>query len=176
MSLQDVMAELEIVEARSEAEHAAARELCRAFRSWVAGRYPDQLDVLEAYYPIGAFEALLARLPEIHAAPRGAILLAKLDGVVAGCVMLSPFEGDVCEMKRMFVAETARGQGVARALCAALFERARAAGYRTMRLDTGPLHHEALALYRALGFRERSAYYEADPLLQDSLVFMERAL
>jgi ribosomal protein S18 acetylase RimI-like enzyme len=176
MRMQDVMAEVEIVEARSEADHAAVRELCRAFRRWVSDRYPHQLDVLEAYYPADEFEALLAQLPEIHAPPKGAILIARVDGATAGCVMLSPLEDGACEMKRLFVVESARGKGVARALCGALFDAARAAGYRAMRLDTGPLHHEAQALYRSLGFRERAPYYDAPPLLRETLVFMERPL
>jgi GNAT superfamily N-acetyltransferase len=175
MSAQDVMT-VQVVEAQSERDQEEVRALCRGFRQWVADRYPHQLEILEAYYPADGFEALLARLPAMHAPPQGVILIARVDAVAAGCVMLSPLEEGGCEMKRMFVSDAARGKGVARALCAALFDFARAAGYRTMRLDTGPLHHEAQALYRSLGFRERSPYYDADPLLRETLVFMERPL
>lgn len=170
------MADVEIAEARSEAEHAAVRALCRDFWRWVAARYPHMLEVLEAYYPADQFEALLAQLPEIHAPPEGVILIARVDDVISGCVMMQPLENGACEMKRLFVAEAARGKGVARALCLELFERARAAGYRTMRLDTGPLHHEARALYSSLGFHEREPYYDPPPQIRVALVFMERAL
>ncbi|NDU99815.1 hypothetical protein [Pseudoroseicyclus tamaricis] len=44
----------------------------------------------------------------------------------------------------------------------------------TIRLDTGPLHHEARALYHAAGFTGRGPYVEMPPELAAGLVFMER--
>ncbi len=46
-------------------------------------------------------------------------------------------------------------------------------GYRTMRLDTGVNHDEALALYRSVGFRSREPYYEPPAEILSHLVFME---
>ena len=56
-------------------------------------------------------------------------------------------------------------------LAEAIVARARAAGYRAMRLDTIPGEHDrAIALYRRMGFREIAAYYETP--IPDTL-FME---
>lgn len=167
---------IEIIEASTPQDVAQVTDLCRAFRAWSERRYAHRPELVEAYYPGDSFEALLAELPTKHARPGGAMLLARIDGAAVGCVMLSPLEDGVCEMKRLFVAEAARGKGVARALCLALFDGARAAGYHTMRLDTGDEQPEAHALYRSLGFLDRSPYYDAPPVLRDSLVFMEKAL
>ncbi len=45
-----------------------------------------------------------------------------------------------------------------------------------MRLDTGVNHDEALALYRAVGFRVIGPYYEPPEDIRDHLVFMEAEL
>ncbi len=82
--------------------------------------------------------------------------------------------GDWAEVKRMWVVEAARGQGLSRAVLDALVEVARGEGVRVLRLETGVASHAALALYRSAGFREREPFadYAPDPLS----VFMERAV
>ncbi|MBZ0215704.1 MAG: GNAT family N-acetyltransferase [Fimbriimonadaceae bacterium] len=152
---------------------SAVQDLCRSFRTWLYQRYRDDHASIDAYYDPQQYEQLLGDLPALHAPPGGAILLAKLDGEPAGCVMLSRFDCAVCEMKRLFVAPEYRGRGVAGALCGALFVAAKQAGYRIMRLDTGPFHHEAKALYGKLGFFVRDAYYDPGPEWRNRLVFME---
>jgi GNAT superfamily N-acetyltransferase len=61
-------------------------------------------------------------------------------------------------------------------LVAALFDRARAAGFRTMRLDTGDKQPEAIALYHAMGFRDIAPYHALPPDILPHMIFMERAL
>lgn len=56
------------------------------------------------------------------------------------------------ELKRLFVLDSARGLGVARALMAAVEAEARTSGVTRLLLETGPLHHAALALYTGLGY------------------------
>ena len=56
------------------------------------------------------------------------------------------------EVKRMYVAPAARGRGYARALLTALEDVSRAAGHPTLRLTTGHLQPEAIALYESSGY------------------------
>lgn len=79
-------------------------------------------------------------------------------------------------MKRMYVAPTARGRGVGRALAEAALEEARNAAYREMYLGTSISQTEAIALYRDLGFEEVVPYYDVPTELRDWLVFFRLAL
>ena len=106
----------------------------------------------------------LAGLPGGYAPPRGRLLLAYTgagegyEGEPAGCVALRPLEGQIGELKRMYIPPAYRGQGWGRRLAERLFAEARQAGYLRLRLDTIDTMKEALGLYRSLGFREIPPY------------------
>ncbi len=123
------------------------RGLLRAY----ADSLPFELD-------FQGFDRELAELPGEYAPPRGALLVARSEGTVTGCVALRPLADDVCEMKRLFVLPAARGTGLGRRLGAAVVAEARRLGYARMRLDTTPGMAAAQALYRELGFVETAPY------------------
>jgi ribosomal protein S18 acetylase RimI-like enzyme len=105
-----------------------------------------------------SFDSELAGLPGDYAPPDGRLLLA-LDGDnAAGCVALRKIDDQTCEMKRLYVRPRFRGKGVGTSLIDAIFTEARGIGYKKMRLDTLPEMHEAIILYRSLGFRPIAAY------------------
>lgn len=101
-------------------------------------------------------------LPDPHSdsyrPPRGVFLLAWSDGLPVGCVSLRPLDGATAEVKRLWVAPDARGQGLARRLMAEIESQARALGYRALKLDTNAALTEALSLYRRTGWHETAAY------------------
>jgi ribosomal protein S18 acetylase RimI-like enzyme len=86
--------------------------------------------------------------------PAGAFLMATLRGKPVGCGALKFHESAPTEIKRMWVAPTARGCGLARQLLAELEARAAATGCRTVRLETNRALTEAIGLYRSAGYRE----------------------
>ncbi|MFE2229506.1 GNAT family N-acetyltransferase [Streptomyces kronopolitis] len=97
--------------------------------------------------------------PEMFAPPRGTYLIA-YDGtrpLATGGWRLQEdaaegYEIGDAEIKRMFVLQEARGQGLARRILAALEADARAAGRTRMVLETGTKQPEALELYASSGY------------------------
>ncbi|MDB5213927.1 MAG: GCN5-related N-acetyltransferase [Myxococcaceae bacterium] len=106
------------------------------------------------------FDRELAELPGRYAAPSGRLLLARIEGEVAGCVAMRDLGDRGCEMKRLFVRPAFHGKGCGRRLAVAVIEEARRERYRTMKLDTVPAMRAAIALYASLGFREIAPYTE----------------
>ncbi|EME60484.1 GNAT family N-acetyltransferase [Amycolatopsis decaplanina] len=148
-------------------DHPDAAQLLREYLDEIASRYYER-QVTE--------EELDAALEEHHSRdmvpPTGAFLLARRDGVLAGCAGLRVVAPDTTELKRVFLRKSERGKGGAALLVAAAEEVARGLGATTIRLDTRSDLVEARALYARLGYEEVEPfnddpfahYYFAKPL------------
>jgi DNA-binding MarR family transcriptional regulator/ribosomal protein S18 acetylase RimI-like enzyme len=88
------------------------------------------------------------------APPVGRFVVARLDGEGVGCGALKRIDDEAGEIKRVWVAKSARGLGVARRMLRTLEAAARDMGLATLRLDTNKALTEAHALYRREGYRE----------------------
>lgn len=109
------------------------------------------------------FDDELRNLPGEYAEPRGALLLAQVNGEIAGCCALRPLDGcdysNAAEMKRLYVRPAFRGLGLGRQLADAILDAARHAGYACVLLDTLDDMEAARALYEDLGFEEVPPFY-----------------
>ena len=109
------------------------------------------------------FDTELATLPGDYAEPRGAVLLALVDGAPAGCCALRPLDAadypNASEMKRLYVRKAFRGFGLGRQLAEATLDAARQRGYASVLLDTLDDMESSRALYTDLGFAEIPPYY-----------------
>lgn len=86
--------------------------------------------------------------------PRGAFLVATVDGEPVACGAVKKVSAGVGWIKRMWVARTARGLGLGRQMLAALEREARRLGLTTVQLETNRSLVEAIQLYRSAGYVE----------------------
>ncbi|MGI9644003.1 MAG: GNAT family N-acetyltransferase [Ilumatobacteraceae bacterium] len=90
--------------------------------------------------------------------PHGLLLVARRAGGPIGCAAIKFHGADPAEVKRMWVAATARGLGLGRRLLVAVERRAAARGVTALRLETNRSLTEAIALYRSAGYTEVEAF------------------
>jgi putative acetyltransferase len=160
ISADSATKEFVLVQAESKAQITQARELFL--------EYAQSLGFSLCFQN---FDQELADLPGDYRPPEGRLLLAELAGELAGCVALHKFDGQTCEMKRLYLRPKFRGKGLGRILAEAVITEARQIGYHRMRLDTvEPVMKDAVGMYRRLGFREIESY-RANP--QPGTLYME---
>jgi putative acetyltransferase len=142
---------------------------------------PDQPEVAALLALADERSASLYPAESRHGLPLAALLaqgvrffVARIAGRIVGFGgYVGPPDGDA-EMKRVFVAAEARGQGIGGAVVEAVEACAAAEGMLRMYLETGVKSDEAIRLYRRLGYVECGpfAHYRPDPLS----VFMVKSL
>ena len=146
------MSELTIELVRDEPGRESFRELLRRYQAGLpvdlrVHNLEEELQALEGRYVL----------------PASAMLLARVDGVAAGCVVASEFDAATLEIKRLYVEPEFRGSGAGRALMEAAIAFARERSHRRVVLDT---QHERLRaayeLYCRLGFVPCPAYAPAE--------------
>jgi len=150
--MSDASPEISLVAAVAAPLLDPARELLR--------EYALSLDVDLCFQN---FDTELASLPGDYAPPSGQLLLAFVDGALAGCGGLRALAdvdyANACEMKRLYVRPAFRRFGLGRVLAQALIDEARHAGYSVMLLVTLDDMESARGLYTSLGFEEIPPYY-----------------
>ena len=88
-----------------------------------------------------------------HAAGGSFDVLADDSGNVVGSVGVFRVSPAICELRKMYLARGARGQGLGRRLLAHALARAAALGFTRVILETATVLVEAVALYERHGFR-----------------------
>jgi GNAT superfamily N-acetyltransferase len=104
--------------------------------------------------------------------PAGEFFVAYLHGEPIGCGAVKHHPGEPTEIKRMWIAQAARGLGLGRRLLEHLEACARASGARVAHIETSAVLTEALALYRSAGWVEVAPFNDepfADHWLEKAL-------
>jgi GNAT superfamily N-acetyltransferase len=111
--------------------------------------------------------------PSEFTTPRGYFVVGYLNGHPVACggwrahdEAAPPLQAGDAEIKRMYVVDTARGQGLARQVLAELERSAKAAGRTRLVLETGTIQPEAIALYQSSGYNRMPNFgtYRDHPL------------
>ncbi len=170
------MVAADIRQAQTPSDMDAVRALCWEYRAYLLDHGDEVRRAVSVSYALEAYTALMASLEEKHARPKGIVLLAEIDGRAVGCGMTHPLNQTDAEIKRVFVREEARGNGIAATLSQRLVDQAREDGYGRVLLDTSRQFHGAQRLYERLGFRACGPYSELPPGIAELLVFYELSL
>jgi ribosomal protein S18 acetylase RimI-like enzyme len=96
--------------------------------------------------------------PHEMTAPAGLFLVAYMHGEAIGCGGVKHHHGEPSEIKRMWVAESARGLGIASRILVKLEADAKTSGATHARLETNGTLTEAINMYRSAGYREVPAF------------------
>jgi ketosteroid isomerase-like protein/GNAT superfamily N-acetyltransferase len=128
------------IETALESFHGAdANALHAAFEEEVRERYGDDAEPGVKRYVEDCSTFLVAR---------------DETGRAVGCGALRPLDDGAAELKRMYVRPEERGRGLGWVILIALEVEAQRQGFGVVRLETGDFQPEAMALYRAAGYRE----------------------
>lgn len=119
------------------------------------------------------FDEELKGLQQMYSPPGGAIVLAKLQDEIIGCVGIRKMSGKVGELKRMYIKPGYQGKGIGKTLLAIVLDLARQCNYEVVRLDTLSFMLSAIHLYKQAGFYEIPAYYN-NPI--STAVYFEKKL
>jgi ribosomal protein S18 acetylase RimI-like enzyme len=166
----------EIRVATTVEDFQAFGEIVSAYVGWCRERYRDDAWFVERVFGHQSLADELEDLAAAYAPPNGKTLLSVRDGEICGGGAYRRLPDGSCEMKRLFVHDRFKGQGVGRRLCTALIETARSDGFELMRLDTGHLLTEAIGMYASFGFEDAPPHHTYPDDLMPYLVFMELRL
>lgn len=136
-----------------------AKSLIKELDDYQAFLYPAESNHLESLEALGNENVVMLGIKEKNAV------------LAIGAVKI--FE-DYGEIKRVFVPEVHRGKGLAKMIMAALEKALVEKNVWCAKLETGIHQHEAIGLYRRLGYQECNPFgsYQTDPLS----VFMSKRL
>ena len=131
-----------------ESPHSRDAQYClKCYFDELSRRFDTGFDAAEG------LEGLEEFLP-----PHGTFLVMRLRGEPVGCGGFERMPPDSAYVKRMWIADSARGLGLGKKLLHALEERARSMGYRKVRLETNKALSEAQRLYRSFGYEELAPF------------------
>jgi GNAT superfamily N-acetyltransferase len=102
-----------------------------------------------------------------------AFFVLRVDGAPAGCGGVKVYAEGYGEVKRMFVRPQFRGRGLSKLMLSHLEAYTREQGLSILRLETGVLQHEAISLYKRMGFTEIAPFGPYRPDIH-SLCFEKR--
>ena len=157
----------EMVPAYSEPEKV--KELFSEYTSALVEKSPK----FKEYLAIQHYDDEVVHMEVKYGLPEGRLYLAYSDGRLAGCVGLKDFDGESCEIKRMYVRPEFRGHHFGEIMLTKIIDDAKEIGYKYILLDTFPFLKRAIHMYKKYGFYEIPSY-NGSPM--ENLVYMKLEL
>ena len=112
--------------------------LSNEYVTWMVGEikvtYPeiDTTPFLQAH----DYDDIESRFNSLYSPPDGRVFLGMNDESICGCIALTRWQGNICEIQTLFVRPSCRGQGIARDLVSTAIQSAKDIGYDIIRPGT----------------------------------------
>ena len=119
------------------------------------------------------FEKELKTIDQQYRQPDGGLIVAFKDEQPVGCAGIRKLDGEITELKRMYVKAEYRGFTIGVGLLKCSMKLAAELGYKKIRLDTLKNMTKAQSLYQSFGFFEIPSY-RFNPL--EGTIYMEKDL
>ncbi len=100
-------------------------------------------------------DTALDHMFENYDVPRATYFVVEQNGRILGCAGVAPLEnynGNCCELQKMYFLEAARGKGIGSQMIDACLSQAKAFGFEQCYLETMPFMAAAQKLYKKSGF------------------------
>ena len=100
-------------------------------------------------------DASLDDMTAAYSADRTVYYVVEESGILKGGAGIAPldnYEGNVCELQKMYFLKELRGKGAGRKLITKCLEKAKAWGYEGCYLETMPFMTAAQNMYKSMGF------------------------
>ncbi len=100
-------------------------------------------------------DKILDTMFEAYDKPRATYFVLEENGFINGCAgiaQLENYEGNICELQKMYFLESARGRGLGTKMIETCLNRAKFFGYEQCYLETMPYMKAAQKLYLKNGF------------------------
>lgn len=166
---------LSISAASSAEDYAVATALARALGEWDAGEAPAHgipPDLVMELFHGDDEEDVAAKYSE----PDQKILIARWNGLPAGCVAFERFGDEILELHKFFVDPAFRGRGIGRTLIETALAEAAKSGRKKIVLHTTIYMKNAVSVYESLGFQRCPPFRPIPAAIEHTEIFMTRAL
>lgn len=104
------------------------------------------------------FNTELENIATQYSRPEGVLIIVYDNQLPLGCFGVRKLDNEICELKRMYLRNEARGRGLGKQLLTKSMQLGKELGYEKMRLDTLPSMQTAIGLYKKIGFYEIPPY------------------
>lgn len=100
-------------------------------------------------------DTALDHMYENYDVPKASYFVVEMNGEILGCAgvaQLENYNGNVCELQKMYFLEEARGKGLGAQMMAVCLKKAQEYGFEQCYLETMPFMKAAQKLYKKSGF------------------------
>ena len=134
---------MEYVRMRPEHDAAMAALVRRSLKA-------HHLDIPGTAY----FDTMLDHLSTFYEQPRRGYYVLLENGSLVGGIGFAEFEGDCCELQKLYLDEHMQGRGLGYEMIAFIEQKAREEGYRRIYLETHTNLQAAIHIYEKAGYRQ----------------------